>query len=414
MTSYLSFYKSGGLVVNPPLYNISNESFIQNSLNNIKKVFDYIVNLFKKVFTWIKDKINNVLKNRIFKNKIEKIKKKKKLATKSLELSNISLKDILLKVLTNRVSNESNELLDHFKPYSGLFISYFFTNDGKLFDLDYTINDCTKYVEAVLAIGIKSVFSEGIAKQAGMYNKSNFNDYEEEYQIIKNISNKITLDELYKHVNDIDSMVNKCHIFYRKYEPKITSKINEIKQSLQTNPDDLDLNHSLGLYNNLVRVILRPLTVVLGYANLLDIVSGELTSNKYISTTLNKDQKLLHLSLDANLTELTPRLPISGSEEYLPPRVSFAPTVEECFKAINHLIDVKTSGTKVISLYLYEGILDKDTRIIKPELVLSAVSDAWLTNEVCVLTRIKVKKISKVNMTYNTDNGVKLIGVEYA
>lgn len=112
--------------------------------------------------------------------------------------------------------------------------------------------------------------------------------------------------------------------------------------------------------------------------------------------------KLLHLSFNGNLpTYLNPRQP-NGTElsdkmvEDLPDRVSFAPTIKQCLLAIQpNITDVLNKSIEYggFTIWLYEGLPDKETKYIPKKIVLEKVSDAKLTDEICVTTPIKIKKI---------------------
>ena len=126
--------------------------------------------------------------------------------------------------------------------------------------------------------------------------------------------------------------------------------------------------------------------------------------------------KLLHLSFNGNLpTYLNPRQP-NGTElsdkmvEGLPDRVSFAPTIKQCLLAIQpNITDVLNKSIEYggFTIWLYEGLPDKETKYIPKKIVLEKVSDAKLTDEICVTTPIKIKKIGKVFVKTKLDKDNK-------
>ena len=126
--------------------------------------------------------------------------------------------------------------------------------------------------------------------------------------------------------------------------------------------------------------------------------------------------KLLHLSFNGNLpTYLNPRQP-NGTElsdrmvEDLPDRVSFAPTIKQCLLAIQpNITDVLNKSIEYggFTIWLYEGLPDKETKYIPKKIVLEKVSDAKLTDEICVTTPIKIKKIGKVFVKTKLDKDNK-------
>ena len=116
--------------------------------------------------------------------------------------------------------------------------------------------------------------------------------------------------------------------------------------------------------------------------------------------------ELFHLSFNGNLPEvLEPRQPdYSGEEtlgEKLPNRVSFAPTVEQCWVGIypNIINVVEEANGRPICFHLYKGVLDETTEYISHEDKLREIWDYPLSNEICVTTPIKVWKCAKIQIT---------------
>lgn len=117
---------------------------------------------------------------------------------------------------------------------------------------------------------------------------------------------------------------------------------------------------------------------------------------------------LYHLSFNENLGPiLQPRQP-GGSEltedgiytEDLPPRVSFSPTIEQCFYAIypniSHLLKSKEGkNEKYFFMHVFSPI-KKDLKKLPDSLVKSKVWDAFVTDEVCVVESVKIKHVGKV------------------
>ncbi len=119
---------------------------------------------------------------------------------------------------------------------------------------------------------------------------------------------------------------------------------------------------------------------------------------------------LYHLSFRDNLGPvLTPRQP-GGSEitedgiytEDLPPRVSFSPTIKQCFFAIypniSHLLErKKVNNEQYIFMYVYEPV-KKNLKKLPDSLVKRKVWDAIITDEVCIIEPVEVKCIGKVRI----------------
>ena len=102
--------------------------------------------------------------------------------------------------------------------------------------------------------------------------------------------------------------------------------------------------------------------------------------------------ELYHVSTVLDLTKLDPhptRSPMMG-EMVVPSRVSAAPTVDKCFKAI-----YQRKGAKYA---IYKLLPTKKTRLFKPNN--SAVPDASKTDEVWVLDPVKVKKIDQIILVF--------------
>lgn len=126
--------------------------------------------------------------------------------------------------------------------------------------------------------------------------------------------------------------------------------------------------------------------------------------------------KLYHLSLDGNLDEiLYPRLPEGDNyntpvsdkwfyDEDLPPRISFAPTVQGCFHGIfPNIIEVfneaMSNHNGVFRIWLYEGLPDEHTKYIPTSEVRKHVWDSYITGEVCVSSPIRIKRVGLLEIT---------------
>ena len=118
---------------------------------------------------------------------------------------------------------------------------------------------------------------------------------------------------------------------------------------------------------------------------------------------------LLHLSFNPDLDKeiLLPRQP-DGTElnlksdftEHLPDRISFSPTIEHCFMAIYPNISKYFEEMKYphIDMFVYEGLVTKDTIFIPKKTVLKNVLDAHVTKEVCAISPVKMEKLQKIRI----------------
>lgn len=131
---------------------------------------------------------------------------------------------------------------------------------------------------------------------------------------------------------------------------------------------------------------------------------------------------LFHISFNKALpTYLYPRQPMGLKDpdkidqaptpsdsmfaENLPPRISFAPSVTECWRAIWPNIYRYFSKYKYPHMDMYVYILEKgnESNMLRPEQLTKDMKlwDAHFTNEYCFLTKVRVKKIAKIRI-YNT------------
>ena len=125
-----------------------------------------------------------------------------------------------------------------------------------------------------------------------------------------------------------------------------------------------------------------------------------------------KTNPLYHLSFNRRLDKqpLVPRQP-HGSEisetkesiytERLPDRVSFSPTVEQCFMAIYPNISkyFEEENYPYIRMYLYQALPDSKTTYIPEDEVLNNIPDAHVTGEVCVTSPVRVKLLGEVEIS---------------
>ena len=87
--------------------------------------------------------------------------------------------------------------------------------------------------------------------------------------------------------------------------------------------------------------------------------------------------------------------------------------LQQCKKELDTVVD---GGLLFKEFYLYKGIPDKDTRIIKPEIANVAIEDYYTTNEICVVTPIRIEKLGRIKVYYKSkiailskDNIVKIV-----
>lgn len=96
-------------------------------------------------------------------------------------------------------------------------------------------------------------------------------------------------------------------------------------------------------------------------------------------------------------THLTPRVPNNymtkhGFEDSETPRVSFAPTIEQCLAGLSQNLDDKT-------FYVYEPVDISKCEVYKPNN--KAVPDSDITNELWVTNPVDIRPVKKIKITGN-------------
>lgn len=110
--------------------------------------------------------------------------------------------------------------------------------------------------------------------------------------------------------------------------------------------------------------------------------------------------ELFHVSPNKNIKELTPRVtnkPLDD-ENLRIPRVSAAPDIDSCFRAVGFQDRVKN---KPVKYYVYKLQLTDKHRIVKPSTKL--VPDQNETNEYWVLDSVKVECLGYISITFDKD-----------
>ena len=118
---------------------------------------------------------------------------------------------------------------------------------------------------------------------------------------------------------------------------------------------------------------------------------------------------LLHLSFDSNLpTTLQPQQP-AGYEssdrthitfEDLPPRVSFAPTIGQCwmaiYKNISQYFDRDNYPYMDMYVYAYDGTVKSIGNVIPESIMAAKVHDWHMTKEVAFTKPVRIRKVGRV------------------
>lgn len=104
----------------------------------------------------------------------------------------------------------------------------------------------------------------------------------------------------------------------------------------------------------------------------------------------NKPKMLIHVSIDKDLKEITPRIPdcaIEGTEDRTIERCCFSDDIDKCLKAI---------GPICSTYYVYVAILRKDQKIFKPSK--KEVFDSFLTSEVWTVEPTQVVCVGSIKI----------------
>ena len=320
--------------------------------------------------------------------------------------------------------------MDYFSKYNQTYIDYFIDDSGKLFDIDKIINRVKNKIDTLLAM--VDNYPQGLKEDShsvDFLSTTDLGGTNKGMDIIGYTINKLSLlpeKELFKYIGDKLNIVEKVQSFYNKYEPVLNLKLQQCKKELDTVVDERSANILRYKINGLqygIKLSLIPINIVYQYFNLVEYIVKKVLTNDFISIGYNSSDDLYHISTNPNLggsnSTLYPNISDSMRKEFLPPRISFSPTIEGCVHGgYQHLYveDGVDGGLLFKEFYLYKGIPDKDTRIIKPEIANVAIEDYYTTNEICVVTPIRIEKLGRIKVYYKSkiailskDNIVKIV-----
>lgn len=133
-------------------------------------------------------------------------------------------------------------------------------------------------------------------------------------------------------------------------------------------------------------------------------------------------KQLYHLSFKGDLPKkLMPRQPHGSKKgkdgkyaEDLPPRVSFSPSVQQCFSAIYpnifHVFEKVNEGKgyPYIIMYVYVPVLRGGETTIPESEVRRKVWDWQATGEVCFSSGVEVRVVAKIKIPNPYRNGPKI------
>lgn len=125
----------------------------------------------------------------------------------------------------------------------------------------------------------------------------------------------------------------------------------------------------------------------------------------------NKYETLYHISFKSDLEGIwKPKNPINEGIDTEPelPRISCAPTIEQCFQAIYPNISnlFEEQNRPDLKFYVYSPVLDGSEHILYPEQLTKQhiVHDAHMTDEVCILDPVFMKLVMKIKIMNTNKN----------
>lgn len=172
-----------------------------------------------------------------------------------------------------------------------------------------------------------------------------------------------------------------------KWYDKIENGLKEIEEANQSYPKVIEHHGIKGQHWGITNGPPYPLGR-----------SGETLSNGNAIKLTGYDGPAYFISekkLDA--TELKPRVPKNyltknGYEDGETPRVSFAPSIDQCLAGLSQNLDDKT-------FYVYEPVDISKCEVYKPNK--KAVPDSEITNELWITNPVEIKQVKKIKITGN-------------
>ena len=111
--------------------------------------------------------------------------------------------------------------------------------------------------------------------------------------------------------------------------------------------------------------------------------------NMYFVSDKNMDSKTLQPRIPTNFFTK------NGFEDDITKRISFAPSIDKCLMGLSQNLEGKR-------LYVHIPIIENRTKIYKP--TKSQVPDSKLTNEIWILTNVKIKCVGTIIVKSTPDN----------
>lgn len=288
-----------------------------------------------------------------------------------------------------------------------------FNQNGGLWNITDVISKTDKKIKELINLVKEDVgFSEGTGDIRSMV-------YDEAVEDIlgkttEKIKINLTKDELLNAIKTMDSDLIKAESFYNSNLENLNKLLKDIESgkiidNTHGYSESTYISIKMNTCKAAIKLLSLPQSLILNAIRFVGFLTNTAVGEEYSTTTTAPAKPIYHLSSNGKLSTLTPRIGGSNYGEYLPPRISFAETVESCTIGIPRYFskpDGKNGNESYKDLYLYEAIQkDGETRYIKPRLVEAAMHGVvqHRLKEVCVATPIDVKLKGKIRIFYHGD-----------
>lgn len=344
-----------------------------------------------------------------------------------------------------------------FEGYSSWNYYMVFNNDGVLFDVDALIKIVEQDIsiaDAIYGIDVSDRYLalHSVHKTLGPI--FDINGSVEGHILAV----KITKNQVYAALPKLPEMIRKAVAFGNKYTRLHEQKLNELDKqakdifdskklkydrNIEYNEDDYFYGESKRRYDELmlkchilrsiIAASMLPYRTIMMYIMLLRHLNKDIFGNQdYVTTANPPAPKLYHISrspVESIGSEIgatgvfEPGLSRSGNSQFLPPRVSFSPSILQCCIGTPYIFeryyDPGNQDYPYVfpTVHVYEGMPDENTRYIKPKIMSFAVGEYHNSKEVAVTTPITLKYLGmakiKVTRLLHTFDPNKYIGYKF-
>lgn len=415
--SFYNYYKHSDTLIfdDVKVEEVSIELFNFNKIKEtVKKVFKTVVDFFKRVFTWIKNKINKFFKSSVVKINTNKLKSIKYLKSykilKDIDVSGpvikLMSKDISLENITNN-TDVSQYISYELRRAPGYYIALLFDGKNQVHNPEKIITMVDEIYNLVKNNHSHDGLAIALNKLIDDYNSGGNNRV-------------ITYGSLVDSIEHIPSMIAKAEKYYNEKYKELSIELNTINSELYNLTNE---NYNEEKYNrlysesmrvqNLIKLVSIPISAMSLYLYIISRIVDKSFLFKYIILPYSSRKRLLHLSEVDNLDtrrdgymipgDTKPAgIPIVSTPTIFPDKISFGPDIKRCVAGIAVRIRDKSNDEGYLDLYVYEGMPDKTTLEINPKLVELEVGEYFFTDEIGIVSPIKIKKLGKVRIKYDS------------